>query len=197
MPADHPVGRVTLSVPPGVPIAEACPLPVQHRNPEAIAGDWAAPRLPGPGTYLREPSQKPSSSTGLGGAFILTPSSLSEAASLPLLRRPVPTLLGDSPNLESCPSPILPYVTAPPPPQAPQASTHRPAPIPLLLGYWAGADSGLLRFQLPGLPNSLFFAFRLLGSEVMEGRIVSRRIYLDSSELGCWHPALHDHLQTC
>lgn len=41
----------SLSVPPGVPIAEACPLPVQNRNPEAIAGSRTAPRLPGPGTY--------------------------------------------------------------------------------------------------------------------------------------------------
>lgn len=39
----------SFSVPPRVPIAGACPLPVQHRNPEAIAGDRAAPHLPGPG----------------------------------------------------------------------------------------------------------------------------------------------------
>lgn len=43
--------------------------------------------------------------------------------------------LGDSLNLERSPSPVLPYVTAPPPPRALQASAHPPAPNPLLLGY--------------------------------------------------------------
>lgn len=39
----------SFSVLPRVLIARACPFPVQHRNPEAIAGDRAAPHLPGPG----------------------------------------------------------------------------------------------------------------------------------------------------
>lgn len=40
---------------PGSQSLEPCLLPVQHRNPEAIADGWTAPRLPGPGTYRREP----------------------------------------------------------------------------------------------------------------------------------------------
>lgn len=115
---------------PGSQSPEPCLLPVQHRNPEAIADGWTAPRLPGPGTYRREPPQKPSGPAGLGGAFIRAPSSLRQAAPPPSppFPRPVPTLLGDSPNLDRSPSPVLPYVTAPLPPQALQASTHPSLP---------------------------------------------------------------------